>query len=56
MAPLGLVMADGKAPSNKTVLFNHTFNEVGVMYTFILYHVLLLTGLIPDEAMLFPLK
>ena len=49
-------MADGKAPSKITVLFNHTFNVVGVMYTFILYHVLLLTGLVFDEAMLIPLK
>ncbi len=56
MAPLGLVIADGKAPSNKTVLFNHTFNEVGVMYTFTLYHELLLTGLVFDEAILIPLK
>ena len=56
MAPLGLVMADGKAPSKITVVFNHTFNVVGVMYTFILYHVLLLTGLVFDEAMLIPLK
>ena len=56
MAPLGLVIADGKGPSKITVVFNHTFNVVGVMYAFILYHVLLLTGLVFDEAILIPLK
>ena len=52
MAPLGLVIADGKGPSKITVVFNHTFNVVEVIYTFILYHVLLLTGLVFDEAIL----